>query len=127
MGSQLINDNGLLTIKSSSSSINDRKRRINRGKAVEKYHKPCGKVDKKSGKLCGKPSTIKSELAEARADALIQIFQAPYCREYFLKCIYHLPSDYIDKAIDYSTRPGIISPVRYFNRITKVELSKQGL
>lgn len=129
MGSQdLFNDNGILSIKSSSSSINDSKRNINRGKAVEKYTKPCGKVYRKSGKPCVKHvKNIQSDLAEAKADTLIKIFNAPHCREYFLKCIYHLPANYIDKAIDYSTRPGIISPVRYFNHITKVELLKQGL
>jgi hypothetical protein len=124
MGSQGLNDNEL-TIISSSSNINNVNRSINRGRYVEKYNEPCGKVYEKSVKTCGK--SLRPDVAEAKADALIRIFDAPQCRNYFLKCVYHLPSSFIEKAISYATRPAIISPIRYFNRVTKAELSKQGL
>ena len=125
MRSKPINDNDFLKIKGSSSIINDVNRSINRGSYVEKSSVTCGKHDRKSGKLCAK-DFIPANIAEAKADTLIKIFNAPYCREYFIKCIYHLKPEVIDKAIKQSTKPGILSPVRYFNKMTKAELIKLG-
>lgn len=117
------NVNDLLTIKSSSSNNNDRKA-LNRGRAVEKSYKTCGKSSEKSGKDVEKLTPYQ---AEAKASALIAIFNAPNCREFFLKCVYHLPEQDIAYAVDYSTRPSVVSPVRYFNRICKTKLSERGL
>ena len=129
MGSQSINDfnNDFLTIKSNRSSINDVKSTHNRGRDVEKSYQTCGKSRQKSGKLSQNCAKLSPRIAEAKADTLINVFNAPQCREYFIKCVYHLSADFIAKAIDYSTRPGIMSPVKYFNAMTKAELLKQGL
>lgn len=125
MGRQQRSNNvkDLLTIKSSSSNNNDREA-INRGGAVEKTYKTCGKSSKKSGKGVKKLTPYQ---AEVKASALIAIFNAPNCREFFLKCVYHLSEQDIAYAVDYSTRPSVVSPVRYFNRICKVKLTERGL
>lgn len=125
MRSKSINDNDFLKIKGSSSIINDVKGSINRGSYVEKSSVACGKNDKKSAKLCAKVN-MPAHIVEAKADALIKVFNAPQCREYFIKCIYHLEPSVIDRAIMRSTKPGILSPVRYFNKMTKAELVKLG-
>ena len=125
MGRQQRSNNvkDLLTIKSSSSNNNDIKG-FNRGRYVEKSYKTCGKSGEKSGKDVKKLTPYQ---AEAKASALIAIFNAPNCREFFLKCVYHLSEQDIAYAVDYSTRPSVVSPVRYFNRICKTKLSERGL
>lgn len=129
MGSQSYNDNVFLSIKSSRSSNNDnvKRSRRNRGSYVENYNQTCGKNSQKSGKLYGKSGKLTSYAAEDRANRLISVFNAPQCRNYFLKCIYHLSADFIERTVVYSTRPGIKCPVKYFNAVTKAELLKQGL
>ena len=125
MGSKEHNDkdNVFLNIISSSSNNNDTKR-INRGRYVEKSYKNCGKSAQNSGKPVKK---INSYQAEKRADALISYFQAPNCREFFLKCVYHLTDDEIDQAIKYSTRPYVNSPIKYFNKTCKLMMLKRGV
>lgn len=81
------------------------------------------------GKLCGKPcgkTLNKTEVAEFKAQNLVLKFNAPQCREYFLKCVYHLSDSEIQQAIDLATRPNILMPVRYFNVVTKQMLTKHG-
>ena len=96
----------------------------NRGRAVENYGLSCGKNDEKSGKPVKK---ISSFMAEKRADALIEYFNAPNCREFFLKCIYHLTDDEISQAMLYATRPYINCPVKYFNKTCKQMMIKRGI
>lgn len=117
----IIND--FLSIKSSSSNNNDRDT-ANRGKAVENYTKGCGKLAKKSGKPVKK---ISSYTAEKRADALIDYFNAPNCREFFLKCIYHLTDAEISQAMLSATRPYVNCPVKYFNKTCKQMMIKRGV
>lgn len=125
MGSKEHNDkdNVFLNIISSSSNNNDTKG-FNRGRYVEKPYKTCGKSMEKSGKGVKK---IDSYQAEQRADALISYFQAPNCREFFLKCIYHLTDDEISQAIKCSTRPYVNSPIKYFNKTCKQMMLKHGI
>lgn len=126
MGSKDLNNdfnNVFLTIKSSSSNNNDSKM-ANRGKPVENYTKGCGKLTILSGKPVKK---IDSYTAEKRADALISYFNAPNCREFFLKCIYHLTDDEISQAMLSSTRPYVNCPVKYFNKTCKQMMLKRGL
>lgn len=126
MGSQrLHNDfnNVYLTIKSSRSNNNVRKA-ANRGRAVENYGLSCGKNDEKSGKPVKK---LSPSMAEERADALISYFNAPNCREFFLKCIYHLPDEDIYKAIQGSSKPYVKCPVKYFNKTCKIMMLKYGI
>lgn len=125
MGSQGINDINIdnLTIKSSSSNNNDRNT-ANRGKYVENHTKGCGKLDQKSGKPV---KNLSAYQAEQKADALIRFFNAPNCREFFLKCIYHLTEDEIYKAMQNATRSYVNSPVKYFNKTCKQIMISRGL
>lgn len=116
-------DNDLLTIKSSSSN-SMMQSSANRGGYVENRALCCGKSSQKSAKQRAKLTPVQ---AETRANALIAIFNAPYCRNFFLKCIYHLTADEIQQAVDYANRPYIISPVKYFNKVCKQKLSERGL
>ena len=118
-----VKDNVFLNFKSSSSNNNDTNG-FNRGGYVEKSYKTCGKSSEKSGKVVKK---IDSYQAEQRADALISYFQAPNCREFFLKCIYHLTDDEIKKAIESSARPYVNSPIKYFNKTCKQMMLKRGI
>lgn len=79
-----------------------------------KLWKTCGKLD------------CPPEVIEQKAQFLVDKFNAPYCRLYFLKCIHHLSEYDIQRAIELSTRPDIKSPVRYFNAVTKAKLRKLG-
>ena len=81
--------------------------------------KPCGKT-------CGKVS-IPREVAESRANALVERYGAPNCRLFFLKCIYHLPENTIQLIIESSMRSYVRNPVRYFTSAAKRELEKKGL
>ena len=122
-----INENVYLSIKSSSSSFND-KSSDNRGKAVENRVQACGKSGIKSAKPVEKDvKKITSHVAEAKANVLVAIFNAPHCREFFLKCVYHLPEQDIARAVDVSTRPNIVSPIRYFNKTCKQMMVNRGL
>lgn len=118
------NDNVYLSSKDYSSSINDGTSHFNRGRAVENSIKDCGKP----AKNCGKDvKNLSSQLAEAKANVLIDIFDAPYCREFFLKCIYHLSEYDIAKAVDCANRPYVNSPIKYFNKTCKQMLIQKGL
>lgn len=77
------------------------------------------------GKVCGKVS-ITTEVADRKAQLLIDKFHAPQCRLFFLKCIYHLPEAKIEQAIEASMRPDIRSHIRYFVTVAKKELELQG-
>lgn len=131
MGSEgRINDSKhcVLTIKSSSSSKYNDTKLANRGRAVENQVQACGK----SGIISAKPvekavKKLSSYTAETRADALISYFNAPHCREFFLKCIYHLPDTEIYEAMQSATRPYVKSPIKYFNKTCKQLLIKHGV
>lgn len=69
---------------------------------------------------------ISSEEAEAKARFLVDRLKAPNCRNFFLKCIYHLSEADIQTALESSTRPYVKCPVKYFNRICKVKLTERG-
>lgn len=114
------------TIKSSSSNSMIESS-TNRGSYVENSQVTCGKVSEKSGKVGGKSGKgLTAWQAESQASALIAIFEAPQCRNFFLKCVYHLTDKEIQEAINYATRPNIVSPVRYFNKVCKSKLEQRG-
>lgn len=77
------------------------------------------------GRNCGKLG-ISTEVADRRADLLIQKFNAPQCRLFFLKCIYHLPEYKIQQAIEAAMRPNVKSHIRYFVACAKKELTLAG-
>lgn len=93
-------------------------------KSLETYN-DSPKNKKACGKPCGKLN-IKTEVAEQKAGALIEIFGAPYCRLFFLKCVYHLPEATIIRITKSALQPGIKSPIKYFNYSAKQELRKVG-
>lgn len=77
-------------------------------------------------KTCGKVK-ITTDVADRKADLLIQKFNAPQCRLFFLKCIYHLPEYKIQQAIESSFKPNVKSHIRYFVVCAKKELANAGL
>jgi hypothetical protein len=77
------------------------------------------------GKTCGKVR-ISTEVADKRAERLVQIFHAPQCRLFFLKCIYHLTEHDIEEAVEASMKPEIKSKIRYFTVVAKNMLEKVG-
>ena len=85
--------------------------------------------DNVPNKACGKPCgklAYKTEVAEKKADVLIEMFKAPSCRLFFLKCVYHLPEKTIEDIISNAMRPHVKSPIKYFNYSAKQELKKIG-
>lgn len=76
-------------------------------------------------RACGKVK-ISKLAADRRADRLIDKFNAPQCRLFFLKCIYHLPECEIEKAVESAMRPGIKSSIRYFTVVAKQKLREAG-
>ena len=77
-------------------------------------------------KNCGK-HRISTDEAEAKASFLVQRLDAPQCRKFFLKCIYHLSEAEIQSALECATRPYVKCKAKYFNRCCKNLLIKQGL
>ena len=77
-------------------------------------------------KACGKVG-ISTELADFKADRLVQKFGAPQCRLFFLKCIYHLSEAQIEQAVEAAMRPQIKSKIRYFTVVAKQKLQEAGL
>lgn len=78
-----------------------------------------------SAKTCGKVR-ISTEVADNRAERLVQKFNAPQCRLFFLKCIYHLPEYEIEQAVETAMRPGVKSHIRYFTVVAKQKLAQAG-
>ena len=70
---------------------------------------------------------ISSEEAETKATFLVERLKAPNCRNFFLKCIYHLSEADIQNALEAATRPYVKCPAKYFNRVCKIKLSQRGL
>ena len=77
-------------------------------------------------KTC-KTNQISSEEAETKAHFLVERLNAPNCREFFLKCIYHLSEAEIQMALESATRPYVKSPAKYFNKVCKLKLIERGL
>lgn len=77
------------------------------------------------GKTCGKVY-LPSSVADYRAQVLVDKFNAPQCRLFFLKCIYHLPEATIEGIAEMSMRKSVKSHIRYFVVVAKRELSRIG-
>ena len=74
-----------------------------------------------------KTNRISSEEAETKAAFLVERLKAPNCRNFFLKCIYHLSEADIQNALEAATRPYVKCPAKYFNRVAKLKLTERGL
>ena len=83
-------------------------------------------IDNTVWKNCGK-HRISTDEAEAKATFLVQRLNAPQCRKFFLKCVYHLSEAEIQSALECATRPYVKCKAKYFNRCCKNLLIKQGL
>lgn len=84
-----------------------------------------GSAKRSCGKACVK-SGITTEVADRKADILVDKFKAPQCRLFFLKCIYHLPESEIEQAVESAMRPEIKSHIRYFTVVAKQKLQMAG-
>ena len=81
------------------------------------------------GKGCGKHSPAwhaeRAKRTEEVADMLVEIFNAPSSRNFFLKCAWHLSEYQITQAINRSRLPNIKMPVKYFVRTCNNEMLKK--
>lgn len=73
------------------------------------------------------PNRKSPKEAEAKADILVERLSAPSCRNFFLKCVYHLSEADIQNALEYAVRPYVKCPAKYFNRVCKQKLLEKGL
>lgn len=75
---------------------------------------------KRKAKLC---SDIE---AEAGAERYIKTLNAPECREFFLKVMYHLPYETRERLLSMAIRPSVTRQKNYFTYCAKKELAKLG-
>lgn len=94
------------------------------------YRSNIGTMSKaKSAQNCGKPCGklyVPTAVADYRAQVLIDKFNAPQCRLFFLKCIYHLPEATIESVAELAMRSSVKSHIRYFTVVAKRELARAG-
>lgn len=64
--------------------------------------------------------------AEEGAERYVRLLNAPECREFFLKVMYHLPYDTRERILETAVKPRIKSPARYFTYCAKRELALLG-
>ena len=77
--------------------------------------------------MCSKKAKLCSDKeAEAGAQRFIKILNAPECREFFLKVMYHLPYETRERILELSIKPGIRTPKKYFTYSAKRELALLG-
>ena len=73
-----------------------------------------------------KTRKMAADEAEYEAEVLVKKLNAPHCRKFFLKCVYHLSEAEIQEALEYAMRPRVACPVKYFNTICKSKLTRAG-
>lgn len=74
-----------------------------------------------------KTGRVSTQEAEAKARFLVDRLNAPECRNFFLKCVYHLSESEIQSALEAATRPYVKCKAKYFNRCCKNKLIERGL
>jgi len=72
------------------------------------------------GKLCSDAE------AESGAERYIRLLNAPECRLFFLKVMYHLPYDTREQILEAATKPWVKIPKKYFTYSAKRELARFG-
>ena len=72
-------------------------------------------------------NNAKVNYTEYVADKLVNIYNAPASRNFFLKCAWHLSEDTIWSAVESSKGKTIKSPVRYFVSICNKALSEKSV
>lgn len=60
---------------------------------------------------------ITSGEAEYKAQKLVEKYNAPQSRNFFLKCVYHLSEHDIEDAVELSMKPWVKSPIKYFVKV----------
>ena len=60
---------------------------------------------------------ITSDEAEYKAQKLVEKYNAPQSRNFFLKCVYHLSEHDIEDAVELSMKPWVKSPIKYFVKV----------
>ncbi|MBR3139043.1 hypothetical protein IKG38_03505 [Candidatus Saccharibacteria bacterium] len=76
--------------------------------------------DVRRSKLCS------DKEAESGAERYIKLLNAPECRNFFLKVMYHLPYEDRERILEASRKKGIKVPKKYFTYCAKRELIKLG-
>lgn len=64
--------------------------------------------------------------AESGAERFIRLLDAPECREFFLKVMYHLPYETRENLLAAAKKPWIRVPKKYFTYCAKRELARVG-
>lgn len=64
--------------------------------------------------------------AESGAKRYIRLLNAPECRLFFLKVMYHLPYEERERILEASKKPWIKSQKRFFTYCAKRELARLG-
>lgn len=64
--------------------------------------------------------------AESGAERYAKLLNAPECKLFFMKVMYHLPYDTRERILASATRPGILAPKNYFTYSAKRELARFG-
>lgn len=112
---ELINDSMIINDVKQSLTINES---MNRDSSLWKSRKT---------KSLWKTHRITAQEAETKARFLVERLNAPECRNFFLKCVYHLSEADIQNALEMATRPYIKCKARYFNKCCKNKLTERGL
>lgn len=77
-------------------------------------------IGSRKAKLCS------DKEAESGAKRYIRLLDAPECREFFLKVMYHLPYEERERILEASRKPWIKTPKKFFTYCAKRELVKLG-
>ena len=72
------------------------------------------------GKLCSDAE------AESGAERYARLLNAPECRLFFLKVMYHLPYETREHILAAATQPWVKEPKKYFTYSAKKELARIG-
>lgn len=67
--------------------------------------------------------SVQAKSTELLAERLVEIFNAPQSRKFFLKCAWHLSEDQIWTAVENSKKAKVKSPVKYFVKCCNNQLN----
>ena len=103
--------------------VNGEKPTINVNDSFNNYYNKDNDNDYKrlrKSKLCS------DKEAESGAERYIKLLNAPECRLFFLKVMYHLPYDTRERILESAKRKEVEHPKRFFTYCAKRELAKLG-
>ena len=76
--------------------------------------------------LTRKAKLCSDKEAESGAERYVRLLNAPECRSFFLKVMYHLPYDNRERILEAATKPWVKTPKKYFTYCAKKELVNLG-